>query len=109
MAAMLTFESVTYLIAFMTRAAFLVTDDHFLTDIGFPTVIPVNAEIVRVVEAALVPGILNSVKSDFLGNGCRIFTQISGDILERASIIQGVLNKQTVIEGQMFLVAWYES
>ena len=44
---------------------------------------------------------------DFLGDGCWILTEVLGNVLEGSSFVDCFFNVQSVIERQMFLIAWY--
>ena len=84
-------------------------EDDLAADVGLPAVITVDAEVVGIVEGALVVPVGEAVGPDFLGDGGRILAQEPCDILERSSLIQFIFNVDTVIKGKMFLVAWDKS
>ena len=64
-------------------------------------------EILHVNEEAMVFPHAESMSLDFLGDGCWILTKVLGNVLEGSSFIDCFFNVQSVIERQMFLIAWY--
>ena len=85
----------------------LVADNHLLACIRFVTAKPMDTEVIGVVKAPSVPGILRTMLSDFFGNRCRILTEEPRDIFERCTLIQRVFNVLSVLESQMFLITGY--
>ena len=63
-------------------------------------------EILHVNEEAMVFPHAESISLDFLGDGW-ILTEVLGNVLEGSSFVDCFFNVQSVIERQMFLIAWY--
>ena len=93
------------LVAYMTGVAEVVTDDQLIADIGSFTAEAMDAEVVGVVERTFVPGVERPVPADFFGDGGGILAEIFGDILERLTLVQSLLNEPPVIERQMLSVS----
>lgn len=64
----------------MAGAALRIADNQLAAGVFLFTMIAMDAEVIRVVKAASVPGIDLSVPKDFLGNGSRILTEITGNM-----------------------------
>ena len=95
----------TVLVAYVTGAAEVVTDDQLIADIGSFTAEAMDAEVVGIVERTSVPRVERPVPADFFGDGGRILAEIFGDILERLTLVQRLLNELPVIERQMLSVS----
>ena len=74
------FKTGTYAVAFVAGAAFRIADNQLAAGVFLFTMIAMDAEVIRVVKAAYVPGIDLSVPKDLLGNGGRILTEITGNM-----------------------------
>ena len=94
------------LVAGGARSALHTAEDDLAADVGLSAVIAVDAEVVGIVEGALVIPVGEAVSPDFLGDGGRILAQEPCDILERSSLIQFIFDVDTVVKGKMFLVTW---
>ena len=79
-------------IAFEAGTAQRITENNLLTCICLFTAEPMDTEVIRIIETAFVPGVLNPMEFDLLGDGGGVFTQESGDILKGAPLIKGMLN-----------------
>lgn len=66
-----------------------------------------DTEIFQVDEETVVFPYAESVGSDFLGDGGWIFAETFGDVFECHISVKGFFDVQSVIESQMFLIAWY--
>lgn len=60
------FKARTDAVAFVTGAAFVITDDHFVAGIGLLASIPMDTEIIRVIETPSVPGVDPPMPKDLL-------------------------------------------
>ena len=58
--------------------------------------IPVNAEVVGIIEAAAIPGIHDPMFPDLFRNSRRIFADIFRDLTKRLAIVQRVFNVKSV-------------
>ena len=74
------------------------------TGIGLFAAIPMDAEVFYIVKSALMIPARQAVCLDFFRDGSRIFTQVSGNVLESTAFIQRIFNVYTVFKGKMFLV-----
>ena len=102
-----TFKAGAYAVAFVAGAAFRIADNQLVTGVCLFAAIPMDTEVIGVVEASSVPGIDPSVTKDFLRYGCRVLTEITGYIREWYIGIQRILNIYPVIDGQMFMISRY--
>lgn len=100
------FETRADAVALMARSAQGVANDELAAGVGFLTAVTVNAEVIRIVEAAAVPGVNGSVFPDLPGNGGRILAEVPGDFAERSAFVEGLFDELPVIESKMLVVAW---
>ena len=84
-----------------------IAEDDLTAYIGLTAVIAVYAEVVRVIEGAFMIPVTEPVRSDLLGDGGRVFTEIFSDLFKGEGLIQRPFNISAVIEGKMFLVTGY--
>ena len=70
----------TDLIALVTGAACLITDDQLVTGIGFFAPETMDAEVIGVVKTPSVPGVDLSVPNDLLRDRSRILAELSCNI-----------------------------
>lgn len=47
-----------------------------------------NAEVIRIVKAAAVPGVNGSVFPDLPGDGGGVLAEVSGDFAERSAFVE---------------------
>lgn len=92
------FEVRTCLVTCRAGGTFNTAYDNLSTGISFATFIPMNTEVLGIVEWTFVEPVIKSVKADFLGDSCRILTKKSGNILEGYPFIKRLLNVLTVIK-----------
>ena len=65
-----------------------------------------NAEVIRIVKAAAVPGVNRSVFPDLPGDGGVVLAEVPGDFAERPAFVEGLFDELAVIRGKVFEVAW---
>lgn len=58
-----------------------------------------DAEIIRIVEATLIPSIGDSVFKDFIEDSGRVFAKIFGDSPKRPTVVQSLFNVRAIIKG----------
>jgi hypothetical protein len=90
-----------------TGSALYSTNDDFAADIGLTAVITVNTEVLHVYKKSMVFPHAEPVSPDFFGDGSRVLTEGLGNVFEGTAFIEGFFNVQSVIESQVFLIAWY--
>lgn len=100
------YEILTGLVAGRAGSTFNSADDDLVAGICLAAVIAFCTEVFSIQEHSLVIPVRVSMSLNLLGDSGRILAEESGDILERGSIVQGSLNIQTILKGEMFLVAW---
>ena len=93
MAAFLTFEPVTDVVADVTGAAMDVAQGQFFAGIGFFAAEPVDTEVIGISKATPVPSVYGAVLPDFIRDGGGILAEISGYFTEGFSFIQGLFDK----------------
>ncbi len=74
------FKARTDLIALMTGAACVITDDQLVAGIGLFTAEPMDTEVVRVVKTASIPGVDTAMTKDLLRDRRRILAEIASNI-----------------------------
>ena len=85
------------LVAFDAGGTVGVTDDNFVADVGTFALETLGAEIMRVIKNTLWVDIIQTVEAHFLGNRGGILAEVTGDLLKREAIIQGIFNKASVL------------
>ncbi len=108
MTAFLAFKPVTYVVAYMAGTTVSVTDDEFVAGVGLFAVETVDTKVIGISEAAPVPCIGGSVFKDFIRDCGRVFAQVLCYFTEGHSLIQGLFNKNAVIQGKMLMVSRYQ-
>ena len=86
-----------------------IADNELVTGVGLFTVDAMDTEVIRVVEASPVPGIDPPVPKDLFRDSSGIFAKKAGNVRDRHTIVQGLLDIQPVINGQMLMVSRYQS
>lgn len=102
--ALLLFKIIAGPVADSVGAAGGVTEEYPLTGIGFSAAEPMDAKVVWIIKTALVPGIWDSVFKDLVGNGGRVFAEITGDLPEGLAFSYRVLNISPVSQCKVFMV-----
>lgn len=105
--ALLKFKAVTNPVTDMTGTAWCITEKEFLAGVSLPAAKAVNAKVVWIVEAALVPCIGNPVFKHLIRDGRGILAEAFGDFPKGLSFIQRLLNKRAILEGKMLMISWY--
>ncbi len=92
------------LVAGRTGGAFDATKDDLATNICLSTVISVDAEVVGIVESALVIPVAESVPFDLFRNGRGIFTEEACNVFKGSSGGKSFFNVKPILQGEMFLI-----
>ena len=66
-----------------------------------------DAEVIRIVEAAAVPGVNGSVFPDFPGDGGRVLAEVPGDFAEGPALVEGPFDELAVIQCKVLVIAGY--
>ena len=96
------------LVAGRAGSAFDPAEDDLATDIRFSAMVSVDAEVVGVVEGALVIPVAEAVFFDLFRNGRWVLAQETCDVLKGRSFGKRLFNVETVLQGKVFLVARYK-
>lgn len=107
-AALFPFKVGTDIVTDVAGAAQGIADDQFPAGILFPAVVSADTEVIRVIKAAPVSGINDTVSKDLFRDRGWILTEVFCDITERAMVVKGFLNKLPVLQSKMFMVPRYE-
>lgn len=97
----------TGLVTGWAGGTFYTAQDDLVADVGLPAVITVDTKVMSIVKRAFVIPVTESVQLNFLGDGSRILTEKSCDILKGFTFIQRPFNVLSVFQSQMLLVARY--
>ena len=92
------------IVAAVTGSAFRITDKQLVTGIRFFAMIPVNAEVVGIIEATAIPGINDPMLPDFFRDSGRIFADVFRDLTKRPAIVQRLFNVKSVFQSEMFMI-----
>ena len=82
--------------------------DEFATDIRFSTMISVDAEIMGIVESALVIPVAEPVLFDLFRNGRGILAEEAGNVFKGCCRGKRFFNVKSILQGKMFLIARYK-
>ena len=85
------------LVAFDAGGTVGVTDDNFVADVGTFALETLGAEIMKVLKGTLWLVTIQTVEAYFPGNRGGILAEVTGDLLKREAIIQGIFNKASVL------------
>ena len=85
------------LVAFEAGTALPVTDEELLTNIGPLAAEAVDTEVLRIIEAAFVPGIHGAVELYLLGDRGRILAEVAADVPEGTPVRDGIGNVLSVL------------
>ena len=96
------------LVAGRAGSAFDPAEDDLATDIRFSAMVSVDAEVVGVVEGALVIPVAEAVFFDLFRNGRWVLAQETCDVLKGRSFGKRLFNVEAVLQGKVFLVARYK-
>lgn len=91
-------------VAAVAGSAFRITDKELVTGIRFFATIPVNAEVVGIIEASAIPGIHDPMFPDLFRDSRRIFADVFRDLTKRFAIIQRLFNVKPVFQREMLMV-----
>ncbi len=97
-----------YIVAYMTRAAVSIAEDELAAGVGLFAVETVDTKVVGVGEAAPVPSIGGPVFPDLVRDCGGILAQVFCYFTEGLPLIQGLFDKNAVIQGKMLMVSWYQ-
>lgn len=82
--------------------------DDLATDICFSTVISVDAEVMGIVEGALVIPVAEPVLFDLFRNGRGIFAEEACNVFKGCCSGKSFFNVKPILQREMFLIARYK-
>lgn len=95
------------LIAGRAGSAFNAAENDLAAGICFPAVITMDTEVMSIIKGAFMIPVREAVSPDLFGYRSRIFAEKTGNIFKGSAFVQFRFDIDTVIKGQMLLVARY--
>ena len=86
------------LVAGGAGSTFHTTENNFSTGIFLFAMVPMNAEVMGIIENTFMPPIRKLTGFDLFGDGSWIHAQETGNILKRGAVGQLILNISTILQ-----------
>lgn len=108
MTAFLALKPFAYVVTDMAGAAVSIAEDELVAGVRLFAVETVDTKVVGVGEAAPVPCIGGPVFPDFVRDCGGVLAQVFCYFTEGLPLIQGLFDKNAVIQGKMLMVSRYQ-